>query len=315
MTIQIHPMRRSDIPRILPLLHRSHPCRVLTEEAMLWRHDNPSAERGENSFVAVEDGSVVGFVRSVLLADDAVPVRGMSVLTTVDDSHRDTDLAYRLLDVSENDLVSQGAEVLRTSASEEAVQAGGEALRQTVLDRGYTLEETHHILGLELGSLPDVPAAPPGVELRPFSDYADAPRPIYEIDRLTTLDEPGGDSWFPSYQEWRAKVWGHPLTALDLCLLVLVRGTPAAITCYASDGTRMESSMTGTLREYRGRGLAGYAKTVALHRAHERGVTHAYTGNHVDNKPMLTINERLGYTLTGNQTDYVKRIDGQTAGS
>lgn len=142
---------------------------------MLWRHDNPSAERGENSFVAVEDGSVVGFVRSVLLADDAVPVRGMSVLTTVDDSHRDTDLAYRLLDVSENDLVSQGAEVLRTSASEEAVQAGGEALRQTVLDRGYTLEETHHILGLELGSLPDVPAAPPGVELRPFSDYADAP--------------------------------------------------------------------------------------------------------------------------------------------
>ncbi|WP_285735122.1 N-acetyltransferase [Nocardiopsis sp. ATB16-24] len=314
MTIQIRPMRRSDVPLVLPLLRRSHPCRVLTEEAMLWRHDRPSTERGENTFVALEGGSVVGFVRSVLLTDDAGSTRGMSVLTTVDDSHRDTDLADHLLDVSEKDLVSQGAEVLRTFTSEEAVQVGGEALRRVVLGRGYVLAETHRILGLELDSLPDLPTAPAGVELRPFSDYADDPRPIYEIDRLTTLDEPGGDHWFPSYGEWRANVWGHPLTALDLCLLVLVEGTPAAITCYASDGTRMESSMTGTLREYRGRGLAGYAKAVALHRARERGVTHAYTGNHADNRPMLTINERLGYRTAGTEGEYVKRIGGRATG-
>ncbi|OOC54630.1 MULTISPECIES: GNAT family N-acetyltransferase [Nocardiopsis] len=309
MAIEILPMGRADVPRVLPLLRAVHPCRVLTEDAVRWRVDNPSPGSRETSLLAVEDGAVVGFLRSVLRCGGEGPCGGRSFLASVAASHRGTDVGAHLLEASERDLLEGGAEVLRAEAADEAVQAGGDEFRRTLLDHGYALEGTHHILGLDLSALPEAPPAPEGVELRPFTDYADDPREVYWIDRLTTLDEPGADPWFPSYEDWRTNVWGHPLTDLDLCLLVLADGVPAALTCYASDGgTRLESSMTGTLRRHRGRGLAGYAKAVALHRARERGLTHAYTGNHEDNAPMLAVNERLGYTLVGTETGYVKRL-------
>lgn len=311
MTTQIRPMERADIPRVLPLLRAVHPCRVLTAEAMRWRAENPLPGMRETTLLAVEDGTPVGFLRSALRCDGEGPRSGRSLLATVAASHRDTDVGARLLDASERHLVEGGADVLRTEAAEEGVQAGGEAFRRTVLERGYTPEDTHRVLGLDLAALPALPKAPEGVELRPFGDYADDPREIYEVDRLASLDEPGADSWFPSYEGWRKDVWEHPLRAPDLSLLALVEGVPAAITCYVSDGeTRMESSMTGTLREFRGRGLAGYAKAAALHRARERGMRYAYTGNHEDNAPMLAANRRLGYAPVGSETVYVRRLRG-----
>ncbi|WP_150243413.1 GNAT family N-acetyltransferase [Nocardiopsis quinghaiensis] len=309
MAIEILPMERADIPRVFPLLRGAHPCRVLTREAMDWRYDHPLSGTRETSLLAVEGEAVVGFLRSVLRSDDDGRRRGLSFLATVAGSHRDTDLGSRLLKASERGLVEGGAEVLRAEAADGAVHAGGDGFRRTLLDHGYVPEDDHHILGLDLSTLPEAPPASGGIRVRPFSDHADDPRGIYWIDRLTTLDEPGADPWFPSYEDWRKNVWGHPLTDLDLCLLVLADGVPAAVTCYVSDGgTRLESSMTGTLRGYRGRGLAGYAKAVALRRARDRGFTHAYAGNHEDNAPMLAINDRLGYTLVGTETSYVKRL-------
>jgi GNAT superfamily N-acetyltransferase len=302
-------MEQADIPGVLPLLRAVHPCRALTGDAVRWRTENPPPGSRETALLAVEDGTPVGFLRSVLWYGGEGPRSGRSLFAAVAASHRDTDLGARLLDASERRLVAEGAEVLRTEAAEEGVQVGGEAFRQAVLERGYTPEDTHRVLGLDLSALPDLPNAPEGVELRPFGDHADDPREIYEIDRLTSLDEPGSESWFPSYEEWRRDVWEHPLSAPDLSLLVLVGGVPAAITCYVCDGeTRMESSMTGTLREFRGRGLAGYAKAAALHRARERGIRHAYTGNHEDNAPMLAANQRLGYVPVGSETVYVRRL-------
>ena len=88
-------------------------------------------------------------------------------------------------------------------------------------------------------------------------------------------------------------------------------GSPVGMTCYASDrGNRMESAMTGVLPEYRGRGRAGYAKTVALHLARDRGIRRAYTGNHGDNAPMLAINRRLGYGLVAVEATYSRTVGG-----
>lgn len=181
MTTQIRPMERADIPRVLPLLRAVHPCRVLTGEAMRWRAENPLPGMRETTLLAVEDGAPVGFLRSALRRDGEGPRSGRSLLATVAASHRDTDVGARLLDASERHLVEGGAEVLRTEAAEEDVQAGGEAFRRTVLERGYTPEDTNVVLGLDLAALTDPPRAPEGVELRPFGDYADDPREIYRV--------------------------------------------------------------------------------------------------------------------------------------
>lgn len=312
MTLQIRPMETEDVPAVLPFLRAHHPYRVLTEKAVRWRMANPTPHSTDFPIVATDgDGGIVGFTRSLLTRPEGRDPHGLTFLTAVAERYRNGDLAARLLTASEESLVERGARTLRTEVAEEPVQAGGPLLHGVALDHGYAEEETHHILGLDLSLLPPAPEPPAGVELRTFREYADDPRPVYELDRLASEDEPGAvpSVGFMTFEDWVNGPWNHPLTDLDLSLVFLHEGTPAGITCYASDRrSRMESSMTGTLREYRGRGLAGYAKHVALLRAREQGFTHAATGNHENNAPMLAINARLGYALLGKETGYVKPV-------
>ena len=57
--------------------------------------------------------------------------------------------------------------------------------------------------------------------------------------------------------------------------------------------------MTGTLRDYRGRGLALLAKRATLVNAAKRGVELVSTENDETNAPMLRVNEHLGYRPIG----------------
>ena len=55
------------------------------------------------------------------------------------------------------------------------------------------------------------------------------------------------------------------------------------------------SDMTGTLPDYRGRGLAKLAKLAVFRAAQELGVTAVTTENDAENEPMLALNKSVGY--------------------
>ncbi|MBR8742742.1 GNAT family N-acetyltransferase [Nocardiopsis sp. MG754419] len=308
MTTDIRPLRRADIPQAFRLLRASHPCRVLTEALILESFDHPLTFYRDRRFVAVEGDEVVGYVLARLHDDDRGLAHGRTFLMAVAPSHLDGALHARLLTTAERHLVAHGATTLRAEAAQESVQVGGERLREVLADHGYARTESARILGLDLSSPPEPPAAPEGSTLRTFAEFDD-PRPIYEIDRITSEDEPGEDEGaFPTYTEWHETLWNHPLTDKDLSLVLLVDGVPRTISCYRSDGAdRMESGMTGTLPGDRSRGFAAHTKAHALRRAWEKGIRHAFTGNHAGNGPMLAINERLGYTLVGTEETHLKR--------
>ncbi|WP_017589815.1 hypothetical protein [Nocardiopsis ganjiahuensis] len=310
MTPQIRPVRKDDLSQSFTLIRNGFPAVAVTEEHMRWRFDHPRPDVDDTRLVAVDGDRVVGHMISRVHTDEDGTRKGNSFYGALAEEHRDTDLAARLLEASEANLTEKGAAFLRTSAAQEGVQAAGEHFREAILARGYELVESHHVLGMELSRLPDPPQAPAGAELRRWSEFADDPRPLYEIDKAADADEPGETAEdFLSYEFWLDSVWHNPMFDLELSLALLLDGAPVAISCYSSDhDSRMESAMTGTLREYRNRGLAGYTKHMALHRARERGFTHAYTGNHETNKPMLAINNRIGYSLVGTENTYVKRL-------
>ncbi|OLT30302.1 hypothetical protein BJF83_08220 [Nocardiopsis sp. CNR-923] len=291
----IRALTAADIPETQRLLSEAFPVLVVSEEAIRWRHDHGTPRADDLTLVRVRDGRITGHVRSVLR--EGV---GTTFLLVSDDGPG-TDL----WEASERSLVERGAERLRVTAAEESVQREGPALLDAL--RGSEVVESHRILGLDLRDLPELPAAPTGAEPRTWREFD--PLSLFEIDRAVHEDEPGESVAFAPFEEWYAEVWGNPLHDLDLSLVLLLDGRPAAITRYLSDRLgRMESGMTGTLREFRGRGLAGYAKSVALHRARERGFTHAYTGNHEDNAPMLAINARLGYRTVGTEHTFVRQV-------
>ncbi|QVJ02598.1 N-acetyltransferase [Nocardiopsis eucommiae] len=310
MSPLIRDLRPADAPQAHALIRASLPCLVLTEQHMRWRMSHPLPGMDDTRLVAVEGETVVGHLLSRLQTNEDGTRTGRSYIGALAEDHRNADLVERLLTASETALVEKGATTLRVNSAQEGVQAGGELFRQAARERGYELREEHHVLGLDLGGLPDLPETPEGFELRPMTDFADDPRPIYELDRACDEDEPGeleGD--FVPYESWLRSVWENPLIDLEISMVMLHEGAPVSFSAYMSDrDTRVGSSMTGTRRGYRGRGLARCAKVSALHRARERGITHAFTENHVDNQPMLAINDRLGYEAVGVEGVHVRRV-------
>jgi RimJ/RimL family protein N-acetyltransferase len=63
---------------------------------------------------------------------------------------------------------------------------------------------------------------------------------------------------------------------------------------------------TGTLRAYRGRGLALAVKLASIRWAREHGITSMSTHNDETNAAMLAINRRLGYRPAGRRVEWIR---------
>lgn len=112
------------------------------------------------------------------------------------------------------------------------------------------------------------PKAPvPGLRLEPLD--RDRDRPLV-ADLLTRIGAPYG--WKPARQteqEWPA--WFAQCPARMFWLLSL-EGTPVGMTSYdlhCGDGDEVEIETFGLLPEFTGKGLGGYALTLAIQRAWE----------------------------------------------
>ncbi len=98
-----------------------------------------------------------------------------------------------------------------------------------------------------------------------------------------------------------SEFWRSPILDDDASLAAFVDGRLAAITMIRVDRAsgRAQNNLAGTLREFRGRGLATLLKSHSLRRAADLGATIAITDNEEQNAPMLAVNTKLGYRPFG----------------
>ena len=165
---------------------------------------------------------------------------------------------------------------------------------------GYEQTASGEILVVDPRTI-EAPALPDGVELRPFSAFEDDPSPIFRVDSVAMLDEPGEATLDAlTYESWLDRFWRHPALDRDASMVVLVGGEAVTVTMLITEreSGRGQNNGTGTLPEHRGRGLALLAKQASLARVAELGCTTVYTGNDATNAPMLAINRKLGYRLS-----------------
>ncbi|MBC7268611.1 MAG: GNAT family N-acetyltransferase [Streptomyces sp.] len=266
-------------------------------------HTHPDAHW--RALVAEQDGEVIGTAQAGLAHDSPEPGQGnVNVYVRPDRTGRGA--GSLLVRTAEEHLAAHGATKLFSWVLDEP---GNRAFAEA---HGYRPSRSAHFLRLDLahGTLPPLQDPPPGVTLRTAADYADDPRPMFELDAETTSDEPGDVGVeFTDYEAWLAETWRHPLLDLGLTSVAVADGRPVAFSAaYTDGGSRYATAMTGTSRAFRGRGLAKLAKNDSLHRARAAGYTEAFTGNDAGNGPMLAINKWFGYEICATEVRHVREL-------
>ena len=198
---------------------------------------------------------------------------------------------------------AQGASQVESAIRENAP----EALRFAE-QRGYRVDRHSFESALDLTSFDERPFVSAlerarTARLRFFSLADLAPvteqleRRLYELNRVTGLDNPGNNGFFSPYEEFRTFVFEAPWFRADGQILAAdgEQWVGLAAVAFYPEANYAYNAFTGVERAYRGRGLAYALKLLAIRWAQQVGARYIRTNNDSRNAPMLAINRKLGY--------------------
>jgi GNAT superfamily N-acetyltransferase len=187
----------------------------------------------------------------------------------------------------------------------------GEDGRAFAERHGYRLTQTSRISGLDPRAVDTSELDRTPVELRTLE--AVGPEATFAVDSVAVLDIPFDEPLDNvTYEQWRRSYWESPDFDFASSYAACVDHRPVAVSYVAVDlpGARAVNAFTGTLPEYRGRGLARTVKLAVIRRLSELGVSSLLTDNHDENAPMLAVNERLGFRPQGAHYSYLLERSG-----
>ncbi|GAA1658219.1 GNAT family N-acetyltransferase [Catellatospora bangladeshensis] len=293
----------ADVPGMARIRYAAFPwfTASVAQQEVWWRTSRP--EGRTLRLVALHDGLPVGWASGGFNVSTTEEGAG-HVELVVHPEHRGRGLGSALYDRIEEHLRAIGVRRARAFATEDAP-----SLRWAQA-HGYTQGARDRYAKLDTAVLPPVPALPAGVTV---CSLAEAGREtVYDLDQAASIDEPGDMSFDGTpFDVWTARYWESPDQQLDIGTVVMVDGVAACGTFFEANRELGKGMSTGTCtrREYRGRGLAKIAKSVALRRAAEAGIHTAITCNDYTNAPMIAVNDWLGYQPFADEYSYLKHFN------
>lgn len=169
-------------------------------------------------------------------------------------------------------------------------------------------------LAAHAGRMEAVEAA--GFALRSLAELGgneEAYRKAYDLWLETRADVPRPEPMSEvSYENWLRWTVESPYYLPEANFVAIDTATGAFVAqsnLWKTDGEYLQVGLTGTRRAYRRRGLALALKLKAIEYAKAAGATELRTGNEQNNRPMLAINERLGFVKQPAWIDFVKRLE------
>ena len=290
-------LRDADLPALVRLLNEVHPERLSSEARLRHRLTSAPARSRLRYWVAEEGGELVGWGVSGFehnVQEDGIGFVGVGVHASV----RGRGIGAELYEAAAGHLSAHGARRVRADAAEGAGRRFLEAraFRHT-LTRRYSSIDPRSVEFSELSALEQAKAGE-GFRIVPLAVFRERPQPVHAVDAATSRDIPfDAPLDHIPFDEWEREYWRHPDLTLDGSFAAVLNGRPVAFTMLMAErsSARALNEMTGTLAEFRGRGLARLVKLGSLRWAASHGITQVITENDETNAPMLAINERLGY--------------------
>lgn len=307
-----------DYEAIVEVYNLAHPADVTRAEADRWRHldEHRDARYKSRRRVVEVDGRIVGFSHSRLLISLYHP-RKFFVEIAVRPDFQGRGLGSRLHDAVLAELTPDDPLCLRAQCRAD-MEAGVRFLEK----RGYREEQRTWESHLDLDDLDPGPlesaierAREQGFEIRSVAELRDDPdwqRKYYDLMVHVERDMPSADQYTPpSFEELRDLLFQSSFFVPEASFLALDRGRYVGISnLVAGPGTSREmlTDTTGVHRDYRRRGLASALKARAILWAKERGVPLLRTWNDAENRPMLEINDNLGFRKYPAWIGYIKTM-------
>jgi GNAT superfamily N-acetyltransferase len=289
-----------DYPQIAALLNTVWPEPVTAAMMVEWLERKP-ADQVEVWQVAVTPaGQIIGYAE--VIRQPWKPAGHVWLWIVVDPAWRNQGIGQRLYDQAVIAAQTLGATTLLSNAYEAQPTGWRFAEKQ-----GFVIERREFESSLDLSSFDEQSfagvvgaVATTGIRFASLAALGDTDatrRQFYALNRATTLDVPGSDGTFPSFEQsmqWHFQAsWFLPaglIFALDGDMFV-----GFCLVGYYVESNSMFNFMTGVNRAYRGRHIALALKLLAIRFAKAYGAAYIRTGNDSENAPMLAINRKLGY--------------------
>jgi GNAT superfamily N-acetyltransferase len=166
--------------------------------------------------------------------------------------------------------------------------------------RGFVEQERNQRVVLDLAQVQPLPVeAPDGIEVVTLAERPDLERDVYAIYVEAVPDIPGQeDDEVSTLEDWRRHHMSGRGDPPEGVFVAVADGRGVGYAKFslnsALPGVAFHD-LTGVLRAWRGRGIAGALKRAQIVWAKERGFAELVTQNELRNAPIRRLNERLGY--------------------
>ncbi|MEU4392867.1 GNAT family N-acetyltransferase [Kribbella sp. NPDC023855] len=242
------------------------------------------------AYAAESDSRMVGWAMVLPATWRNVP-GAFNLHVFVHQDHRRAGLGSQLLAAVDAHLADHEATEVEATPDESGLTF---ALRN-----GYQAHAEMRYAGVDLRTLPPEPVLPDGVAIVPLADVD--PEAAFAVYREAGLDIPSTPVDAP-YEWFRQVVWDSPNVAWEYCAAAVDGDQVVCLTISLVGAGGLWTDMTATRRSHRGRGLARAVKWSVLRTAADAGLTSAFTANAGGNRPMLAVNEWLGYHQVAKHT-------------
>jgi len=286
-----------------------------------WRHWDETWDHSKYfklRLVSEDSGRVVGYGQVNHMRWAFVPTKYRVDITVLPD-HRGRGHGTALYDDLASAVVARGGRAL-ASAAKESMTDGVRFLTK----RGYRevkrdWESRLFVKGFDFArfSTADDRVAKQGIRIATLAEEMerdpDALQKAFELSEDCRMDIPSVDPpTRHTFDEFRREDIDAPSALLDAFYLAIDRdGRYLAVSNMfrsLDDPTFLWQGITGVRREARAKGIAMALKLRTVRYAIDHGIEHIKTWNDVHNKPMLSINEAMGFAKQPAWVSYEKDL-------